>query len=135
MVQFAGKYKQVKEENYENFLKALELNLILRKAAQASNPIMEISEQGPGKWKIVNSTILKSIVVEFEDGKPFDEETTDGRKCTTTFKIEGDRWVTEQKNKKEGGPDVHVVREFSDAGIDVTVSCKDVVAKLKFARQ
>ncbi len=135
MVQFAGKYKQTKEDKYEDFLKGLGLNLFMRKAAKSSTPTMEIHETSPGKWKAITATKMKAVEVNFESGKPFDEDTADGRKCTTTITIDGNKWITDQLNKKEGGPNVHVVREFSDEGIDVTFRTGNVVAKCFFQRQ
>ncbi len=45
---------------------------------------MEISETSPGKWKIKTSTTLKSMEINFELGKAFDEKALDGRDVSTT---------------------------------------------------
>ncbi len=37
-----GKYERVSAENYEEFLKALDVNFLLRKAATVSTPVMEV---------------------------------------------------------------------------------------------
>ena len=134
MVSFAGKYKQTKEEKYEDFLKELGVGMLLRKAATASTPTMEVTETSPGKWKIVTSTKMKSIEINFEPGKAFDEKTADGRECSTTVTIDGNTWTTEQKDKK-GGKNAKVVREFNDKGIDVQFICGNVVSKCFFERQ
>ena len=65
MVQITGKYTRTKEEKYEDFLSKLNVGFLTRKAAMASTPTMDITENG-GKWKMVTSTTLKSIVLEFE---------------------------------------------------------------------
>ena len=39
---FVGKYERVSSENYEEFLKALDVNFMLRKAATISTPTMEV---------------------------------------------------------------------------------------------
>jgi hypothetical protein len=39
---FAGKYEKVSAENYEEFLTALGVNAVMRKAATCSSPIMEV---------------------------------------------------------------------------------------------
>ena len=134
MVQFAGKYKQTKAEDYEKFLSKLGVGMMMRKAATASTPEMEISETSPGKWKLQTKTKMKTVELNFEPGKPFEEKTGDGRDCTTTVTVEGNKWTTVQKNKKAGGPDVKVIREFSDKGIDVQMCCGDVVSKQFFER-
>ena len=58
MVQITGKYKRTSIENFEEFLNEVGVGLLLRKAALASTPTMEISKSGE-KWKMVTSTILK----------------------------------------------------------------------------
>ena len=65
MVKFTGKYKRKAAEKYEEFLAKVGLGLLMRKAANASTPTMEITEQG-GKWKMVTATTMKSVVLEFE---------------------------------------------------------------------
>lgn len=65
MVQIEGKYKRKTEEKYDEFLSKLGVNYFLRKAANASNPTMDISKNG-NKWKFVTSTIAKNITLEFE---------------------------------------------------------------------
>ena len=60
-----GTYTRTEEKDYDKFLSKLGVNFMLRKAATISTPNMEITETG-GKWKMVTSTSLKSIVLEFE---------------------------------------------------------------------
>ena len=40
---FVGKYERISAENYEEFLKGLDVNFMLRKAATISTPVMEVS--------------------------------------------------------------------------------------------
>ncbi len=136
MVSFAGTYKRTKEEKYEEFLNKLGLNFLLRKAATVSTPVMEITETSPGKWRIKTSTTLKTLEINFKHGEPFDEKSLDGRDVTTTVTQEGEtRWVTVQKDKKPGGIDVKVIRDFTDKGIDVQMICGDVVSVQFYERQ
>ena len=65
MVQFTGKYKRTSAEKYEEFLSKMGVNYLLRKAATASIPTMEISENN-GMWKMVTSTTMKRVVLEFK---------------------------------------------------------------------
>lgn len=65
MVQVTGKYTRTKEAKYKDFLSKLGVGFLTRQAATASTPTMEITETN-GKWKMVTSTTLKSIVLEFE---------------------------------------------------------------------
>ncbi len=135
MVQFTGKYKQVKQEKYEDFLKELGVGMLMRKAAGSSAPVIEISETGPGKWKIVSATKMKSIETTFEMNTPFAEKTADGREVETTVTLDGNTWTMHQKNKKSGGKDAKIVREFTDKGIEAQFICGSVVSKCFFERQ
>merc|ERR1712183_814689 len=135
MVQIIGKYKRTTEEKYEDFLNKLNVGLLKRMAAMASVPTMEISEAG-GKYKMVTSTTLTSVELNFELGVAFDETTADGRTCKTTVTKEGDnKLITKQVAQKSGQKDVTVIREFSDEGIAVQFICEDVVSKQFFKRQ
>ena len=134
MVNFAGKYMRVKDENNDAFLKALGVGMLMRKAAGAGgNPTVEISEAG-GKWKLLMISKMKTIETLFEPGKAFDEKTGDGRDCSSTIEISGNTWTQKQKNKGKG-KDVTIIREFSDKGIDVQMICDGVIAKQTFERQ
>ena len=64
MVQFTGNYTQTYNENYDEFLKALNVGFLLRKAAQASTPVMSISEEA-GNWTMTTKTIVKAMELKF----------------------------------------------------------------------
>eukprot|EP00093_Oithona_nana_P013124 13124.XXX_116274_115813_1 [CDS] Oithona nana genome sequencing. len=133
MVQVTGKYTRTKEAKYKDFLSKLGVGFLTRQAATASTPTMEITETN-GKWKMVTSTTLKSIVLEFELGVEFDEDTPDGRKCKTTVTKDGDTMITMQKAQVKGQKDVKVIRKFTAAGIEVQMICEDVVSDQFFTR-
>merc|ERR1712002_53419 len=125
LVQFTGKFTRTSSENYDEFLKALNVGYLLRKAATASTPVMEITESD-GNWTMKTSTSLKAIELKFKLGGPFQEETTDGRKCETTVTMEGNKLITSQKALKKGEKDVTAVREFTDDKITMTMTVDGV---------
>ncbi|XP_040570609.1 fatty acid-binding protein [Lepeophtheirus salmonis] len=134
--EYAGKYQRVSEENFESTLNELGLNFFLRKAALFSSPIMEISGK-EDKWTIANSTLIKSIKMDFVFGVPFEEVSPDGRRCKTVVRREGlTRWITEQKALEEGKKDVVVIRDFSEDGkiINVMMTVGDVTSRQKFKK-
>merc|ERR1711909_135857 len=133
MVQVTGTYTQTSRENYEEFLKALDVGFILRKAALASTPVMSITETD-GNWTMITKTTVKSIELKFRLGEEFEEDTTDGRHCKTTVTLEGDTMTTSQKDTKAGGKDVTAVRVFNDEGLVLTTSCNGVSSVQKFKR-
>ena len=65
MEAFKGKYTRTSAENYEEFLKELDVSYLLRKAATVSTPTMEVSESN-GVWTIKTSTTLKSMELKFK---------------------------------------------------------------------
>ena len=68
-------------------------------------------------------------------GVPFDEETSDGRKCETTVTMEGDdKIITNQIAQKSGEKDTKIIREFTDEGIKVQMICEDVTSVQFFTR-
>merc|ERR1712215_91090 len=87
MVQMTGTYTQVSSENYEEFMKALNVGYLLRKAALASTPVMTITEDN-GVWNIVTKTSMKSMELTFKLGEEFvtavREFTDDGLTYSTS---------------------------------------------------
>merc|ERR1712111_78697 len=120
-------------EGYEDLLKKLNVGFILRKAAMASTPVMTIAEDG-GKWTMITKTTVKSIELNFELGKEFEETTTDGRKCKTTVTMDGNKLITNQKATKSGDKDVVAVREFDDEGLTMKTTCEGVTATQRYKR-
>lgn len=133
MVQFTGKFTRVSAENYEEFLKALNVGFLLRKAATATTPVMEITESD-GNWSMKTSTSMKAIELKFKLGVPFEEETTDGRKCETTVTMEGNKLITSQKAIKKGDKDVTAVREFFDDKLTITMTVDGVSSTQVYKR-
>merc|ERR1712130_349000 len=112
MEAFKGKFTRTSAENFEQFLKALDVNMILRKAATVSTPVMEITEAG-GVWSIKTSTTLKSMDLKFKLGEEFDETTPDGRQTRALINLEGGKIVCTQTAKKSTEKSTRSVRELN----------------------
>merc|ERR1712076_32095 len=106
-----GKYERTSAEQCEEFLKALDVNFMLRKAAMVSNPELEITEEG-GVWSIKTSTTLKTMELKFKLDEEFDESTPDGRDVTSKVSFEGGKIVCVQKAKKEKHKSTKSIREM-----------------------
>merc|ERR1712212_921002 len=119
MVQFTGKYTRVSEENYNEFLRALGVNFVLRKAATSSTPVMEINESD-GNWVMKTSTTMKSVELKFKLGVAFEEDT---------------KLITTQKAIKKGEKDVKAVREFFDDKLIMTMTVDDVTSTQVYKRE
>merc|ERR1712018_1104163 len=130
-----GKYERTSADNYDELLKALDVNFLLRKAATASTPVMEVTEDG-GTWTIKTSTVLKSMELKFKVGEKFDETTPDGRAVDSIVTVEGNKFICVQTAKKEGEKSTKSIREFTDEGCTYTmeVTGSDVSCVQKFKR-
>merc|ERR1712126_486763 len=124
------------EENYEELLKLLDVNFLLRKAATVSTPTVEITETD-GVFNIKSSTTMKTVEMSFKLGEPFDETTPDGREVTALANIEDGKLVMTQKAKKEGVLSTTSVREMTtpdELTYTTTVDGKDLVCVQKYKR-
>merc|ERR1712226_525530 len=133
---FKGTYTRTSADNYEEMLKVLEVNFLLRKAATVSTPQMDVTEDG-GVWTIKTSTTLKTMELKFKLGEEFDETTPDGREVTAVVNLEGGKLGTVQKAKKEGQKSTRSVREMNGADemvYTMTIDGHDMVCVQKFKR-
>jgi hypothetical protein len=130
-----GKFERTNAENYDEFLKALDVNFLLRKAATASTPTMEVTE-ADGQWTIKTSTIMKSMELSFKVGEQFSETTPDGREVDSIVTVDGNKFVCVQTAKKEGEKSTKSIRDFNDEGCVLTmeVTGTDVVCVQTFKR-
>merc|ERR1711942_259499 len=115
-----GKFERTSADKYDELLKALDVNFMLRKAATASTPVMEVTEKG-GEWSIKTSTILKAMELKFKVGEKFDETTPDGRKVDSIVTVEGNKFICVQTAKKEGQKSTRSIREFNEDGCTLTI--------------
>ena len=130
-----GKYERVSEEQCDDFLKALGVSFMLRKAATVSTPVMEVSELG-GVWSIKTSTSLKAMELNFKIGEVFDETTPDGREVSAMVTLEGNKFISKQTAKKSGQKSTKTVREFtgSECIVTMTIIGSDLVCVQKFKK-
>merc|ERR1712002_340914 len=133
---FKGKYERTSADKYEEMLKELDVNFLLRKAATVSTPMVEVTEDG-GVWTIKTSTTLKTMELKFKLGEPFDETTPDGREVTATVTLEDGKIISVQKAKKDGQKSTRSVREMNGADemiYTMTIDGSDIVCVQKFKR-
>merc|ERR1712096_135576 len=133
---FKGKYERTSAENYDEMLKVLDVNFLLRKAATASTPVMEVMEEG-GVWNIKTSTTLKNMELKFKLGEEFEETTPDGREVVSKVTFDSGKIFTVQKAKKEGVKSTKSVRELVGADeliYTIYVDGMDLACVQKFKR-
>ncbi|XP_035285488.1 cellular retinoic acid-binding protein 2b [Anguilla anguilla] len=134
---FSGTWKMKTSENFEELLKALGVNVLLRKiaVAAASKPSVEISQQGE-TLSIQTSTSVRTTRISFTVGQPFAEATVDGRSCTSYPRWETDCKITcEQVLQRGEGPKTAWTRELTNDGeLVLRMSAGDVVCTRVYVR-
>ncbi|KAL4678225.1 hypothetical protein H8959_020899 [Pygathrix nigripes] len=133
-VDFTGYWKMLANENFEEYLRALDVNVALRKIANLLKPDKEIVQDGDHMIIRTLST-FRNYIMDFQVGKEFEEDLTgiDDRKCMTTVSWDGDKLQCVQKGEKEGrgwtqwieGDELHL--EMRVEG----VVCKQVFKKVQ----
>uniref|UniRef100_A0A4W5PIQ7 Retinol binding protein 1, cellular, tandem duplicate 1 n=1 Tax=Hucho hucho TaxID=62062 RepID=A0A4W5PIQ7_9TELE len=102
-VDLNGYWKMISNDNFEEYLKALDVNVAIRKIATLLKPDKDINHDGD---HIVIKTLstFKNYNMDFHVGKEFEEDLSgvDDRKCMTTISWEGENLVCVQKGEKEG---------------------------------
>uniref|UniRef100_A0A673H855 Cellular retinoic acid-binding protein 1-like n=1 Tax=Sinocyclocheilus rhinocerous TaxID=307959 RepID=A0A673H855_9TELE len=114
MSNFAGTWKMKSSENFEELLKALGVNAMLRKVAcaAASKPHVEI-RQNAEQFYIKTSTTVRTTEIHFQIGQEFNEETVDGRKCKSLVTWETENKMTCRQTLVDGnGPKTYWTREL-----------------------
>ncbi|XP_034066146.1 cellular retinoic acid-binding protein 2b [Gymnodraco acuticeps] len=137
-IDFSGKWKMKTSQQFEELLKALGVNMLLRKIAvtAASSPAVEITQQDDS-LSIKTSTSVRTTHVSFTVGQSFNEATVDGRPCTSLPKWETDSKIScEQTLQKGDGPKTSWTREVTNDGeLILTMTAGDVVCTRVYERE
>nr|XP_033776986.1 cellular retinoic acid-binding protein 1 [Geotrypetes seraphini] len=136
MPDFAGTWKMKSSENFDELLKALGVNAMLRKVAvaAASKPHVEI-KQDEDWFYIKTSTTVRTTEISFRIGQEFDEETVDGRKCKSLATWEHENKIHCKQTLLEGaGPKTYWTRELANNELILTFGADDVVCTRIYVR-
>ncbi|KAM8974383.1 cellular retinoic acid-binding protein 1 [Pelodytes ibericus] len=136
MPDFAGIWKMKSSENFDELLKALGVNAMLRKVAvaAASKPHVEIRQNGD-QFYIKTSTTVRTTEIRFTVGEEFDEETVDGRKCKSNPVWEKENKIYCKQTLVDGtGPRTYWTRELLGDELILTFGADDVVCTRIYMR-
>lgn len=131
-VDFSGTWKLEKNENFEEFLKALGVGILKRTAALKTSPSIEITQKGDD-FVVIMKTAIRNQEVKFKMGEEF--KATDplaGKEMTMKATWEGSKQVIKNVTDPDG---IMVTRELLEDGKMVqtqtkgTVSCKRFFTK------
>ncbi|XP_034030610.1 cellular retinoic acid-binding protein 2a [Thalassophryne amazonica] len=135
---FSGTWVMKSSENFEEMLKVLGVNVLLRKIAvkAASKPLVEITQNGE-TLSIKTSTSVRTTDITFTVGQEFSEATVDGRPCTSFPCWETDSKIScEQTLLKGEGPKTSWTREITKEGqLILTMRADDVICTRLYERQ
>ncbi|XP_019632863.1 PREDICTED: fatty acid-binding protein, brain-like [Branchiostoma belcheri] len=132
-VDLSGTWKLDSSENFEEFMKKLEVNMALRKMGALAKPTTEITQTGD-HFVIKTSTTFKNTAVEFDIGQEFDEKTADDKEVKSVATWDGDKLVVTQKRGPPIG-DVLYIRELQgDDALLLTCTAGDVVCKRHYKK-
>ncbi|CAG2161809.1 unnamed protein product [Oppiella nova] len=130
MADFTGKFKLTSSDNFDEFLKELGVNFVLRNLAKTSTPVVEITKDGD-VFSLKTLTAIKNSEIKFELGKEFEEARMDGKNVKTVVVADGNKLIQTQQGDKE----VKIVREFNGNELKVTASVGPVTSVRIYTRQ
>ncbi|XP_053201588.1 fatty acid-binding protein-like [Panonychus citri] len=124
MAEFAGEYSFVSSENFDEFLKALGLNFLLRKTVGALKPtfIIKVDDDGTITFKSIST--FKTSETKFKLNEEFEEKRMDGVTCKSTVTQEGNKLIQKQQSE----PPAEITREFNGDEMKITCTCGEVTA-------
>ncbi|KAI0215627.1 Sodium/calcium exchanger regulatory protein 1 [Lamellibrachia satsuma] len=128
---FVGKWKLESTENFDEYMKAVGVGMVLRKLASVAKPSTEITVDGDN-WNLKTLSTVKNTEISFKLGEPFDETTGDGRNVKTTMSLEADNKLIQTQ---VGEPCTVITRELTDDDtISMTLVVGDVTCKRMYKR-
>ncbi|XP_029992241.1 cellular retinoic acid-binding protein 1a [Sphaeramia orbicularis] len=137
MPNFAGNWKMKSSENFDELLKKLGVNAMLRKVAvaAASSPQVEIRQDGE-QFYIKTSTSVRTTEINFHIGEEFDEETVDGRKCKSLATWETENKIHCQQTLVEGdGPKTFWTRELNGDELTLIFGADEIICTRIYIRE
>ncbi|XP_067650808.1 fatty acid-binding protein homolog 6-like [Haliotis asinina] len=135
MAALLGNWQLERHENMDEYMKAVGVNIILRKMGLSITSYEEIKQDGDN-WEIHITSTFKNAHLIFKLGEEFDEETMDGRKVKSTIVLEGDKLIHHQTAVKEDGENSTITRELEGDTLVITFVAlkKNVTAKRFYKR-
>ena len=93
---------------------------MLRKAAQVSNQILEITEVD-GLWTFTTTTSIKAMAKQFRLGEEFDERTADMRDVRSMVTVEEDTVVMLEKARSSKHKSARSTHQLVDGKLVYTM--------------
>jgi len=127
-IQFNKKYKLDRSENFDEFLKELGVNFVVRKMAGSTTSTVELVDEGNNNYSFNTVSSFRSSSVKFQPGVEFIESRMDGEEVPCIITFEGNKMIQVQKGSKP----ITMVRTFTDDELFLTLKIGDLEAKRWF---
>merc|ERR1712002_211008 len=126
-----GTFNMTDSENFDEFMKALGVGMIMRKMGNSMKPSVTFTLDGD-TYTMKTSSSVKTTEVKFKLGEKFSETTMDGREAETTFTLAGN--VLTQNQVCAKGPGASYVRTFTDTDLVCVCECNGVKSTRSYKR-
>lgn len=126
---FVGKWNMESSDNFDNYMKAVGVGSVMAALGSKAKPTLYISIDG-NTWTLKSETTFKTSTVTFQIGVECDETTADDRQMKTTFTLNGNELVQDQKGAL---PSV-ITRTVDGDKMTVICKAKDVVSTRIYKR-
>ncbi|KAG5856754.1 fatty acid binding protein 4b [Anguilla anguilla] len=128
---FAGTWKMISSENFDDYMKALGVGFATRQMGNMAKPSLIISvDQGMISMK--SQSTFKTTEVKFKLNEEFDETTADDRKTKTVFTLENGKLVQKQN---WDGKSTTIERSLEDGKLIAKCIMNDVVAVRTYGKE
>lgn len=123
-INFTGKYKLVKSENFDHFLERLGISFLQRTIANRATSEYEITKN-EDLYSLKTISPFKTSEIKFKlNGEIFEERRLDGALVKSNMTVSGNKWIQRQFGEKE----VKIVRQFNGDIIRVTAVVDNVAS-------
>ncbi|XP_055334477.1 fatty acid-binding protein, liver-like [Paramacrobiotus metropolitanus] len=127
-----GRWDLYKSENFEEYLKAVGVNFVLRKLiASMAAATLEITKDGE-HYTLKTISTMKTVETKFRLNEEFDDKLMDGRECKTLFTLEGN--VLKQRQRTADGFETMIERDITPEEVTTTIKYKDVQCIRRFRK-
>ncbi|TTF41806.1 Fatty acid-binding protein, adipocyte [Bagarius yarrelli] len=125
MEQFIGTWKLTSSENFDEYMKAVGINIASRQIANMAKPDVLFSVDDQGLISLKTKTTFKTVEIKFRLDEEFDEITADDRKAKTFIKLVDGKLVQTQTWE---GKSTMIEREVKGRELIVKCIMNDVVS-------
>lgn len=120
------KYRLIKSENFNEFLKKIGVNYLTRKLMNNITPVLKLTKDDD-EYTLHTISKFKNSIIKFRDGIEFLYQTPDGgRTVKSTFDVNGNT-ITEVQNDGTD-KETTIVRTFTPNELKMVMKYEDVTA-------